>query len=419
VSGTIENAPRCPMVGGVSFNPLDPEQAGSPFAWLHAAQAEAPVFYLPGLDLWCVTRYDDVLAVLRDTATFSSRNVVRITQLWPDVADRFTDGYPNNKGLASLDPPRHDRLRKLAQRAFTPKMIEARAAEVRSLCDSLVDDFIDDGNCDFVAQYSNHLPIRAITRVVGAPDEKTSDFFVYAEDTIAMSSLAPPLDDEEKRVRSLRALAFTEWLREFVEERRATPTDDLTSALVNAQTDDGASALTTAEVMSLIAAILNAGTATTANYLPQIVRLLLENEEQWTAVKADPSLVRGALEETLRFASPVRGVRRTAMREAVVGGVTIPEGADLYVHYGAAQRDSSVFADPDVFDIRRDDVDMHFAFGRWTHMCLGAPLARLEARVTLECLIERMPGLRIAAGQRDRWVPNLLTPVFATLLLEW
>jgi cytochrome P450 len=407
------------VVHGRSFDPLDPEQAGNPFPWLRAAQTEAPVFLLEDLDLWCVTRYDDVLAVIRDTETFSSRNVIRITQLSPDVADEFPDGYPNNNGLASLDPPKHDRLRKLAQRAFSPRLIESRSGELRELSDALVDQFIDDGHCDFVPQYGNQLPIQAITRVVGAPDDKTGDFFTYADDTIAMSSAAPPLSPQDSRVRSLRALEFTTWLRGFVAERRQAPTDDLTSALIQATTDTGEPALTDAEVISLIAAILNAGTATTANFLPLMLRLLLEDRDRWRALQADRELVPRFVEEALRVATPVRGVRRSATRAAVVGGVEIPEGADLYVHYAAAQRDPDVFEDPDAFDPARAELNKHFAFGRWTHMCLGAPLARLEARVTRECLLDRLPDVRLAEEQSERWLPNLLSPVFVSLRLEW
>jgi cytochrome P450 len=414
-----ESTPTCPVVHGRAFDPLDPEQAGNPYPWLHAAQAEVPVFYLLELDLWCVTRYEDVLEVLRDTQTFSSRNVIRITQLSPEVADAFPDGYPNHNGLACLDPPKHDRIRKLAQRAFTPKMIASRKPEVRELCDALVDAFVGDGRCDFVPQFSNRLPIQAITRIVGAPDERTGDFVTFAEDTMAMSASAPPLEPEERKVRSLRSVAFTDWLRGFIADRRSSPQDDLASALIHARTDDGESALSNAEVMSLIASILNAGTATTANFLPLMVRELLRHPEQWSAVKEDRSLVPKAVEEALRLVTPIRGVRRTATRDATVGGVTIPKGADLYLHYGSPQRDAEVFQDPDTFDIEREDLKRHFAFGRWTHMCLGAPLARLEAQVTLECLIDRMPNVRLVEPQREQWIPNLLTPVFATLLLEW
>jgi cytochrome P450 len=171
--------------------------------------------------------------------------------------------------------------------------------------------------------------------------------------------------------------------------------------------------------MSLIASILNAGTATTANFLPLMLRELLRHPDQWNAVKANAELVPTAVEESLRLVTPVRGVRRTATRRATVGGVRIPEGAELYVHYGAAQRDPEVFDDPDGFDIRRENLKKHFAFGRWTHMCLGAPLARLEATVMLECLIDRIPNIRLVEPQPERWIPNLLTPAFGTLLLEW
>jgi len=411
-------APRCPVVHGRAFDMLDPVQAGEPYEWLAAAQREAPVFYMPDHDQWCVTRYDDVLEVLKDTETYSSANVIPLAHVTDELAETFGSEV-GDRPLVTLDPPEHTRLRKPAQKAFTPKMIKAQEPHVRDLCDRLIDEFIDDGRCDLVGQLAAHLPVQAITSLVGAPMEKSPDFFQWAHDRVAVLRGAPGQTEEERAALFDRALRFNTWLVEFVESRRAAPTDDLTSVLVTAEEADGAPALSTADVVSLIATILSAGSSTTANFIPLAVRELLVDRTRWEAVSKDRSLVPQAVEEALRLRTSVRGVNRVTTRPVELGGIQLPEGADLYVHYGAPQRDPDVFDDPDSFDLERPNVKRHFAFGKWTHMCLGAPLARLETQVVIERLMDRIPNARLVRDQDETWVPHVLTPGLTSLWIEW
>ena len=410
--------PACPIVHGRRFDPLDPVVAADPYPWLHAAHSEAPVFYMPEHDAWCVTRYDDVLSVLRDTTTYSSRKVIRFAQLAPEFEQAFADGPPD-RVLVSTDPPEHTRLRKLAQKGFTPKLIASREDEVRDLANALIDGFVDRGRCDLVSEFAEHLPVQAITHLVGAPIERTGDFAHWAFDRIAMLAGGPQLSREERLEISQRVLDFNNWLYEFVEERRADPKDDLTSGLVHAETDDGQPALSTGEVVTMIGTFLSAGTSTTAHFIPMLVRELLRRPGLWERIRADRELIARAVEEGLRHRTSVHGVTRTTTRDVMLGGVEIPAGSDLYVHYAAAQRDAAVFADPDTFDLDRENVKQHFAFGKWTHICLGAPLARLETRVSLECFAARMPDMRLVPDQPEEWVPHLLTPGLTSLLIVW
>lgn len=396
--------PTCPLVSGRAFDPMDPDQAGNPYPWLAAAQREQPVFYMPEYDIWCVTRHQDALEVIHDVETFSSRKVVPTPP----------EGPPS---LVAIDPPAHTRLRKLAQKGFSPRLVAEHEAGVRALCDALVDEFVADGRCDFVEQYANRLPSRAITLIVGAPIDRSADFARWAHDRIVQ--LNPRSTEEERSSARARMATFAGWLEEFVEERRARPQGDLTSELVHATTDDLSPALSTPEVVSLIATVLSAGSSTTANMLPVMVREVVRRPDVWAKLQAKRELTAPAVEESLRLLTSVRGVTRTANREAMVGGVTIPEGADLYVHLGAAQRDPAVFEEPETFDIHRDNLRQHFAFGRWAHICLGAPLARLELRVTLECLMDRLQTARLVPAQREEWIPHILTPGLRSLLLEW
>lgn len=373
---------------------------------------------MPQHGAWCVTRYEDVLEVIRDTATYSSRKVIQFAQLAPEFEQAFADGPPD-RVLVSTDPPEHTRLRKLAQKGFTPKLIASHEDEVRSLANALIDAFIDRGRCDLVSEFADQLPVQVITRLVGAPLERTGDFGGWAHDRIAMLAGGRQLSREERLEISQRVLDFNNWLHDFVEERREDPRDDLASGLIHAETDDGEPALSTAEVVTMIGTFLSAGTSTTGHFIPLLVRELLRRPGLWNRVRGDRELIARSVEEGLRHRTSVHGVTRTTTRDVELGGVEIPAGSDLYVHYAAAQRDDAVFADPDHFDVDRENVKQHFAFGKWTHICLGAPLARLETRVALECFADRMPEMRLVPDQPEEILPHLLTPGLSSLLIEW
>jgi cytochrome P450 len=181
--------------------------------WLRAAQHSSPVFFMPRYKLWCVTRYEDVIAVLRDPASYSSRKTINLDKLPPDLLSAFPDGPPD-RVLVSLDPPEHTRLRALAQKVFTPKLVEAREAEIRTLCHALIDQFAADGRCEIVSQFAAHLPVQVITRLIGAPVEHTDDFRQWAHDRIALLGSALSLGEEERTEIAQRLVRFSGWLRD-------------------------------------------------------------------------------------------------------------------------------------------------------------------------------------------------------------
>ncbi|URM93827.1 hypothetical protein LUW76_05545 [Actinomadura madurae] len=320
---TETHPPTCPVAHGRAFNPLDPGQAGDPYPWLRAAQAACPVFYMPEQNMWCVTRYADVVQVLRDTETYSSRKVIRLAQLDADLLDAFPDGPPDEV-LVSTDPPKHTRLRALAQTAFTPKLVNEREDEIRALCHRLIDGFVDRGRCDLAADFAEKLPVQAITRLVGAPLEKSEDFYQWGIDRVTLLLGAPRLDERQRAELSRRVVAMSTWLREFVEERRENPRDDLASALVHATTDEGFPVLSTPETVTMIGTILSAGSSTTAHFLPLMVRELLSHPGQWAQVVTDRGVLKRAVEEVLRYRTSVHGVTRTTTRPVTLGEWTCP-----------------------------------------------------------------------------------------------
>ena len=410
--------PRCPIAHGVDFDPFRADQAGEPYPWLEVSRREVPVFYWPQHRLWCVTRYQDINAILRDPRTYSNRKVISFENSSEEFAAAFPDGRPD-KVLVTLDPPEHGRLRRLAQAAFSSQLIESKRAEIRDLCDRLIDAFAADGSADLVAAYADLLPVQAITRVVGAPVERTPFFRQWALDRMVMLRGAPDFTPMQRRELIGRAIEFNGWLRAFVEERRDNPREDLASTLLHATTPEGDPALTVQEIIGLIATILSAGATSTAHLIAMMFRELLRNREQWEQLTADRSLVNPAVEEALRIRTPVHGVLRTTTRDVELHGVTIPADSDVYIYYASAQRDEAVFQDPDRFDIHRADVYKHFAFGRFVHVCLGAPLARLEAQETLNAFLSRLPNLRLVEGQPESWTPNILSPGLQNLQAQW
>jgi cytochrome P450 len=415
----VAAAPRCPVVHGKPFDPFDQEQADNPYPWAAAARKQAPVFYMPELDVWCVTRWDDVLEVMRDDATFSSRNAITPRQLSGPLAEVFPNGHPLRHSLLLKDPPAHTGVRRLVQRNFTPIAIARYEDMVRNRANALIDSFIDDGQCDLVPQYTARLPVQVICDIIGIPDAETQNLGRWADDTMLLLEGAPPLSAEQEEALARRAKPVMEWLIAFVDERRENPRDDLTSDLLQARTDDGRPLMTTDEVIGFLDSLLIAGVGTTKNFIALATRELLSHPDQWEEIKADRSLLDNALEECLRVRTPSRGSRRTAMRDVMIGGTTIPKGAAVQILLFSPQRDETMFDDGDTFDIHRPNANKHFAFGRWTHKCLGENLATLEARVSFEQFLDRLPHLRLAPNQEYQWVPNMTIPEFKSLKLEW
>ena len=407
----------CPIHSGKPFDPLDPDQVEDPFPWMAEARRSSPVFYLEKYDVWCVTRYADVDQVLRDTENISSANAIRIRPLPPELQEVFPGGHPLQYSLLLKDPPEHNRLRKIANRAFTPTAVARYEPQIRAFANQLVDEFVDDGHCDLVKQFSSRLPVMVISDIVGAPSDR--DLGTWARDTMALVEGAPELTSEKAAELAERARPIMEWLVGFVEERRTEPRDDLTSAVLTAANEEGELHFTTDQVIGFIDSLLIAGVETTQNFIALGMREFLSRPEVWEELKRDRSLLPNALEEALRYRTPSRGSRRLAKNAITIGDVTIPEGAQIYVLHASPQRDETVFPNPDAFDIHRENLGKHMTFGRYTHACLGAPLARLEGRVAFETFLDRIPNMRLADGQAYRWVPNMTIPGFLTLEVEW
>jgi cytochrome P450 len=371
---------------------LDPDgfaTSGAPYEAFERLRHHAPVHpvILPDIEpkVWLCTRYDDVKTVSRDDDTFASRFGNTL------VSVEMVEG---SAMLPGIDPPSHTHFRKLINKAFTPRNVLRLEHSIRQTARTIVDDVIEKGEFDAVADISAAISLNVIAEVIGVPRSDRQDIFRWSN---AIGSLG--IEDEDYAPdQATLGNAVSElfaYCTELVAKRRADgPKDDILAALLAAEVDGVG--LTEDQLNEFFLLLSVAGNETTRNTLSHAILALSENPGQRAELATNPALIPGAIEEMLRWATPVLHFRRTVMKKTELGGQTLDEGDWVVIHYLSANRDESVFGHPKKFDIHRRDAAMHVAFGGGgTHYCLGAQLAKLEMRVMLEELYGRLPNLEV------------------------
>lgn len=332
---------------------------------------------------YVVTRYDDVLAVLRDPEMFSSRANAEV-------------GKYMGRTIIEMDGKEHNRMRALISSVFTPRSIDGMTGLVESLTHEIIDTFARDGRVDLVDSFSMALPIQVIAEIVGVP---RADYPKFKEWSLALIGFPRDPKGGMTASRTLR-----DYLVPFVQARRREPRDDVISKLVTGTV--AGTGLSEEEVISFLRLLIPAGAETTARLIGSMLFALLAERDRYERVRADRSLVRWAIEETLRWETPVVFVARQTTRDTTVAGVEIPANSLVSAVVGSANRDETHFPNPDRFDLdRRDDRHLSFGFGR--HFCLGSHLARLEARMAVNAVFDRFPGLRIDPDQPPPTITGL------------
>lgn len=410
----------CPVLE--EFDPLDPAQVADPYPVLSKARREVPVFFVPDYDMWCVTRYEDIETVLRDTETYTSADFVGMPEFPPEIAEQLPEGHPLEGTLAAVDPPEHTRIRRIAQKAFSARQAMARSDEIRALAHGLIDGFADQGKADLATAYCNQLPIRVVAPVLGIPSEEGAELYKWAMEAVVLVANGEKLPADLLLEYGRDQVAFDRYIRELIAERRRNPRgdDDLITTMIFTEAEDGQPALSDHEIVGVVASSISAGGDTSATTIAHCVRLLLSDRTAWEEVVADPSLVPSVVEEALRLRPAAISLRRRATRGTVLDGVEIPEGARLFLHIGSGSHDEAVFERPEEFDLHRPNAHQHLAFGKWTHFCLGAALARTEVRIGLEALVDRLPSLRLVPGHELQYFPSMqAVPVTGGLVVEW
>ncbi len=376
---------------GVAFDPTASSFRRSPYASYKALRERDPVHPSALTSGWVLTRYDDIMEVLRDPRFGADRSESPDFQNMPE-SRRGPFFQWLEQSLLSLDPPDHTRLRGLVSKAFTPRSVAGMQPRIEEITNELLDEVQDKGEMDIMRDLANPLPVIVIAEMLGVPPEDRTNFKAWSNDLGA--GLDPFASDEiiEKADRS--TVALQGYFKGLVEERRREPREDLLSALVQAE-EDGET-LTEDELYATAILLLGAGNETTTNLIGNGMNALLHHEEQLEMLKADPSLMEGAIEEMLRFDPPVQFTSRIAKEDLELGGRQIQKNQIVTLIVGAANRDPKYFPNPEQFNVNRS-IDHLLAFGHGVHFCLGAPLARLEAQTALPILLKRMPEMRLVS----------------------
>ena len=370
---------------GVSYNPLSAEMAQDPYPTYAELRARDPVHRSRLMDQWVFSRYADVDTILRDHRHFSSDPRKR-------AASRRRVCLPNveEPSMLFLDPPDHTRLRALVNKAFTPRAITALESHIRELMTTLLDAVDDPSAFDLMEAVAKPLPVIVIAEMLGIPPEDRAQFGIWSDQRARI--LEPTLSPEEQETAESAMRALDAYLVPIISERKADPKDDIISAL--AQAEEEGDKLTEREVLIMLRLLLVAGNETTTNLIGNGMLALLRHPDQLAALREDPGLIPSAVEELLRFDSPVQVDMRSVLDDCDVNGFHLRRGDNVVTLLGAANRDPDQFQAPDRLDVRRREQN-HLAFGRGIHHCLGAPLARLEGRIVLEALLERFASMRL------------------------
>jgi len=396
--GPAEGAQLHPTAAvGAAYNPFDPAFLRDPHAFFERARTEAPVCFNPVFNMWLVTGHAEVMTVCKDPVTFSSRNKVDPpASVLPEVLEILhRDGYPVARQLFNSDPPDHAKIRSLLGQGLTKERLVAQEPGIRTLAHAAVNTFVDTGSVELRDAYTFPVPLSAILDLLGAPRSDHAQIKAWDDAWARLFTSAYAIEDQLDAVREV--VAYQKYWEAILDDRRAHPTDDLPSALVHAHIDDR-EPLSNAELIWQFMGLLAAGHATTTDALTNLLFVLLREPARWRALVDDPSLIQPAIDEGLRLVNPVLGLPRVTTREVELGGVTLPEGAEVLVSFCSASRDPAAYDDPDTYDPCRAGLNHHLGYGWGIHHCIGSRMADVMMRAMLEVLVERLPGLQLAPG---------------------
>ena len=374
-------------MGGIAFNPMDPAFVADPYPTYRRLLAEDPVHHSP-MGFWVLTRYDDVVAALRDPRLAKEA-------IAAFVAARFGAPVPA-MGLSMLDrdPPDHTRLRSLVSKAFTPRVVDGLRPRVQQIVDGLLERVRDAGAMDLIEEFAYPIPVNVICEMLGVPVEDHERFKGWSLDIArGLDSILLPADSEVPKRSAAARTALAQYFRELIARRRAAPRADLLSGLIAAE--EAGDKLSENELLATCILLLIAGHETTVNLIGNGTLALLRHPDQLRRLRDNPGLIGSAVEELLRFDGPVQRTARIPSEDVVIDGRKIPKGEMVMPFIGAADRDPAQFPEPDRLDIGRTD-NRHIAFGWGIHFCLGAPLARVEGQIAINTLVQRFPRLALA-----------------------
>ena len=366
------------MTSPLHYDPYAYEVHEDPYPLYRRLRDEAPVYRSETLGFFALSRHADVLAAFKDAETFSNRNGVSLD------ADAFHANADTTMSFLAMDPPRHTRMRALVSRGFTPRRVFDLEGHIRTLAVRYLDECTQRGGCDFIADFSGRLPMDVVSQLLGVPEADRDLLRGWADAVVHRDDGVVGLPASA----AAAALRMLQYFQIHVAERRKRPLDDLTGALLEAEIDGDR--LTEREILGFLFLMIVAGNETTAKLLANALYWLWRNPEQRDRLRADAGLIPSWVEETLRYDNTSQALARIVTRDVELHGTRLREGDKLVLLIGSANRDERVFEDADRYDLLRN-TRASLSFGHATHYCLGAALARIEARVALEEVWRRFP----------------------------
>jgi unspecific monooxygenase len=388
----------------LAFDPWDPAFVADPYPAYARLRALGRVHYYEPSDQWLVPHHADVSALLRDRRlgrTYQHRFAHEDFGRTAPPPEHEPFHTLNDHGMLDLEPPDHTRIRRLVSKAFTPRTVERLKPYVHGLASELVSGLVERGGGDLLRDVAEPLPVAVIAEMLGVPEPDRAQLRPWSADICGMYELGP---SEETARRAVRAsVEFSDYLRELIATRRKDPSEDLISGLIAAY-DEG-DRLTEQEMISTCVLLLNAGHEATVNATVNGWWALFRHPDQLAALRADHSLVPSAVEELMRYDTPLQLFERWVLDEIEIDGTTIPRGAEIAMLFGSANHDPAVFDAPEKLDLTRED-NPHISFSAGIHYCIGAPLARIELAASMTALLEKAPTLRPAAEPERK--PNFV-----------
>lgn len=401
VAKRAEGIRRDVTAAELGFAPWEVSFVANPYPVYTELRERHPVLFDEATDHWLVSRHRDVSALLRDR---------RFGRTYVHVATHAEMGRPDEpewhapfwwlirNGILDMEPPDHTRVRRLVSKAFTPKMVDGLRPHIQRIMDGLVDEVSGSGEMDLLKAIAEPLPVAVIAEMLGVPETDRHLLRPWSADICLMYELNPP--DEYARRAVAASVEFSEYLRTLSRERRVHPRDDLISAL--AQVVDEGDRLTEGELIGTCVLLLNAGHEATVNVTGNGWWALFRNPDQLAKLRSDHSLLPRAVEELMRYDTPLQMFERWVLEDFELHGANIPKGAELGLLFGSANHDTAVFERPDELDITRRE-NPHVSFGAGIHFCLGAPLARVELEASFGTLLRRLPNLELV--DEPEWKP--------------
>jgi cytochrome P450 len=400
---------KCPA----DFNFFDEKTLNCPYDFYKVIQEQAPVYHLPGTDIYMVSRHADVKQLLKDTETYSNNfnHLLKGPEPAPEVTEIYARAWQPVDTMITADPPRHKTYRTLVNKVFNAKRVNAMEDYMKDIVHELIDSFIERGECDFIREFTTPLPVYVIADQLGVPRKDLKNFKSWSDSFARrLSQMATP---EEQVEDAENIVAFQMYFSDMCEQRRKQPDDDMISDLVVTEIEDPDNGevrlLNMEELQSILQQLMVAGNETTTSAITGGMVSLIQNPAQMKDLQEHPEKIPNAVEEILRMESPSAGMWRVVKRDSEVHGIKIPRESLVMLRYHAANRDRELFEDPNAIDIDRTNADDHIAFGQGIHFCPGALLARKEMNVAFSALLARLDNIQIVENKSDlTYWPNIV-----------